>query len=65
MDQQKIFGACPHDCPDTCAVITTVRDGKRSRSAAILITRSPAADCASKSTTTKAGSTAVTASYIP
>jgi anaerobic selenocysteine-containing dehydrogenase len=28
MDEQKVFGACPHDCPDTCAVITTVRDGK-------------------------------------
>jgi anaerobic selenocysteine-containing dehydrogenase len=27
MDDQTIFGACPHDCPDTCAVITTVRDG--------------------------------------
>ena len=23
-----IRGACPHDCPDTCAVITEVRDGK-------------------------------------
>ncbi len=27
MDEQTVFGACPHDCPDTCAVITTVRDG--------------------------------------
>ena len=28
MAEQTIFGACPHDCPDTCAMITTVRDGK-------------------------------------
>ena len=28
MDEQTVFGACPHDCPDTCAMITTVRDGK-------------------------------------
>ncbi len=25
---QLIRGACPHDCPDTCAVITEVQDGK-------------------------------------
>jgi len=24
---QKIHGACPHDCPDTCALVTTVVDG--------------------------------------
>lgn len=24
---QKILGACPHDCPDTCALLTTVVDG--------------------------------------
>ncbi|HEX9036246.1 MAG TPA: molybdopterin oxidoreductase family protein [Ktedonobacterales bacterium] len=23
-----IRGACPHDCPDTCATVTTVRDGR-------------------------------------
>ena len=23
----EVKGACPHDCPDTCALITTVRDG--------------------------------------
>ena len=23
----EIRGACPHDCPDTCALVTTVRDG--------------------------------------
>jgi anaerobic selenocysteine-containing dehydrogenase len=28
MAEQKIFSACPHDCPDTCAMITTVEDGK-------------------------------------
>lgn len=27
-NSQFIRGACPHDCPDTCAVITEVRDGK-------------------------------------
>ncbi|MER5184902.1 hypothetical protein ABT009_42605 [Streptomyces sp. NPDC002896] len=21
-------GACPHDCPDTCAMLVTVKDGK-------------------------------------
>ncbi|CAN5557036.1 molybdopterin oxidoreductase family protein [soil metagenome] len=25
---QHIRGACPHDCPDTCAVITEVQDGR-------------------------------------
>jgi len=25
---QQVRGACPHDCPDTCAVITDVRDGR-------------------------------------
>jgi anaerobic selenocysteine-containing dehydrogenase len=28
MTEQEVFSACPHDCPDTCAMITTVRDGK-------------------------------------
>lgn len=23
----SVRGACPHDCPDTCALVTTVRDG--------------------------------------
>jgi anaerobic selenocysteine-containing dehydrogenase len=23
----QVLGACPHDCPDTCSLITTVRDG--------------------------------------
>ena len=27
MAEHKVFSACPHDCPDTCAMITTVRDG--------------------------------------
>lgn len=26
--ETTVFGACPHDCPDTCAMLTTVRDGK-------------------------------------
>ncbi|HZY15701.1 MAG TPA: molybdopterin-dependent oxidoreductase, partial [Ramlibacter sp.] len=25
--QQHILGACPHDCPDACALVTTVQDG--------------------------------------
>jgi anaerobic selenocysteine-containing dehydrogenase len=24
---QHILGACPHDCPDTCSLLTTVQDG--------------------------------------
>lgn len=28
MSRQKIYGACPHDCPDTCGVITEVVDGR-------------------------------------
>jgi len=23
-----VLGACPHDCPDTCALVTTVQDGQ-------------------------------------
>ena len=23
----QVRGACPHDCPDTCALLTTVSDG--------------------------------------
>ncbi len=23
-----VLGACPHDCPDTCALVTSVQDGK-------------------------------------
>lgn len=26
--ERRICGACPHDCPDTCAWIVTVRDGR-------------------------------------
>ncbi len=28
MTVQQISGACPHDCPDTCAVVTEVEDGR-------------------------------------
>ena len=28
MVEKTVFGACPHDCPDTCAMLTTVRDGR-------------------------------------
>ena len=26
--REKIYGACPHDCPDTCGVVTEVEDGR-------------------------------------
>jgi len=26
-ERQQVRGACPHDCPDTCALLTTVEDG--------------------------------------
>ncbi|MEO7001628.1 MAG: molybdopterin oxidoreductase family protein [Ktedonobacterales bacterium] len=28
---QIVRGACPHDCPDTCATLTTVQDGRAVR----------------------------------
>jgi anaerobic selenocysteine-containing dehydrogenase len=28
MDERLFLSACPHDCPDTCAMLTTVRDGR-------------------------------------
>ncbi|MCY4408245.1 MAG: molybdopterin-dependent oxidoreductase, partial [Rhodospirillaceae bacterium] len=28
MTETTVFSACPHDCPDTCAMLTTVEDGK-------------------------------------
>ena len=24
---RQVLGACPHDCPDTCSLVTTVQDG--------------------------------------
>src|SRR5438045_4827719 len=27
-DRKIIRGACPHDCPDTCALVTTVENGR-------------------------------------
>ena len=26
-DTRRVLGACPHDCPDTCALVTTVENG--------------------------------------
>ncbi len=26
--EMQVLGACPHDCPDTCALVTTVVDGR-------------------------------------
>ncbi len=28
MSAQQIYGACPHDCPDTCGLITEVENGR-------------------------------------
>lgn len=28
MPIQKIYGACPHDCPDTCGLVTEVENGQ-------------------------------------
>ena len=28
MSETTIVGACPHDCPDTCSMLTTVKDGR-------------------------------------
>ena len=28
MTEKQVFGACPHDCPDTCSMVTTVKDGR-------------------------------------
>ena len=27
-DERVVRAACPHDCPDTCAMLVTVRDGR-------------------------------------
>lgn len=27
----EVIGACPHDCPDTCSLVTTVEDGRAVR----------------------------------
>ena len=35
MSVQQIRGACPHDCPDTCAVVTEVQDGRALRFSAV------------------------------
>ncbi len=31
IESGTVRGACPHDCPDTCAMITTVKDGRAVR----------------------------------
>ena len=28
MSEKTVIGACPHDCPDTCSMLITVKDGK-------------------------------------
>jgi anaerobic selenocysteine-containing dehydrogenase len=27
MNDSTVIGACPHDCPDTCSMVTTVQNG--------------------------------------
>ena len=41
-----VRAACPHDCPDTCAMLVTVEDGSATKVAATRSTRSPAAGSA-------------------
>src|SRR5262252_1596031 len=31
MPQNQVHAACPHDCPDTCAMLVEVRDGRATR----------------------------------
>jgi anaerobic selenocysteine-containing dehydrogenase len=31
VDVTQVLGACPHDCPDTCALITTVVNGQATK----------------------------------
>src|SRR5687768_12971439 len=31
IDNGTVHGACPHDCPDTCAIVTTVEHGRAVR----------------------------------
>ncbi len=31
LENGSVRGACPHDCPDTCAIVTTVEDGRAVR----------------------------------
>ena len=35
MDRKLIYGACPHDCPDTCAVVTEVENGRAIKFSAV------------------------------
>ena len=28
VSKKKLFGGCPHDCPDTCAMLYEVEDNK-------------------------------------
>src|SRR3954453_10022997 len=30
-DTRTVRGACPHDCPDTCAMLVTVQSGRATR----------------------------------
>ena len=56
-----VRGACPHDCPDTCAMLVTVEDGRASRSAAPTTIRRRRACCARRSAATSTAPTRRTA----
>ena len=57
MAARLVRGACPHDCPDTCAMHVTVEDGRATRSRATPTTRSRSASSAGRSRTTSTAST--------
>jgi|GEM_PF-4440917 len=49
-DAHQVLGACPHDCPDTCSLLTTVQNGvaikvqatRRTRAGGVLLSSSGA-----------------------
>ena len=50
LPRRVVRAACPHDCPDTCAMLVTVENGQRDRRHAVRpIIRRPAARCARRS----------------
>ena len=60
--RRVVRGACPHDCPDTCAMLVTVEDGRADRrSAARRTIRRPAACCARRSRATSSARTPTSA----
>ncbi|MBT7943161.1 MAG: molybdopterin oxidoreductase family protein, partial [Alphaproteobacteria bacterium] len=31
MEDGEVLGVCPHDCPDTCSIVSTVETGRLKR----------------------------------